>query len=309
MGERAVRPRTTGVATRLGKRIAVLALATAAFASDATAQIRASEIGTTSQIVDGTTITVRYSRPRARGRDPIFGTRIVHWGEVWTPGANYATTFEVDRPVKLDGHTVPKGRYSVWMVVRENDDWTLVLDPRDRRFHMDPPDSTAAQIRFPIRATTGPFTEALTWSFPDYRVNGATLAMQWATKRVAMDVTVEPSLRVELAAADAAPYLGEYDYVEPQRTGPPKRTRFTVTHESGIMKGRWEPNDAYMGHFALIRVGRDTFAPGLYDKDGKIYEVLRPDMIFTFSRTDGRVTKLEARYDDDTLAGSATRRP
>ena len=83
-----------------------------------TGQIRASERGWVGQTIDGTKISIDYARPRARGREPIFG-KVVHWAEVWTPGANYATTLEVNNPVRLDGHPVAKGKYSVWLVVRE----------------------------------------------------------------------------------------------------------------------------------------------------------------------------------------------
>jgi hypothetical protein len=276
--------------------------------SAAAAQIRASEIGSVSQIVDGTKITIEGSRPRARGRDPIFGTKAVRWDEVWTPGANFATTLELSRDAKLNGRAVPKGKYSMWLVVKQAGDWTMVLEPRARLYHMEPPDSSAAQIRFPVRTDSVAFTEVLTWSVPALRVNGATVTMQWERKRVSMDLAVEPSLRVELPLADAQPYLGQYDYDEPGPNGASRRLLFSVTYENGIMKGQWQPNDAYMGRFALIRVGPDTFAPGLYDKDGQIYEVLRPDMIFTFSRSNGRVSGLEARYEDDTLAGKATRK-
>ncbi len=54
----------------------------------ADAQIRASELQSIAQTVDGTTLRVTYSRPRLRGRSQVFGTRAVHWGEVWAPGAN-----------------------------------------------------------------------------------------------------------------------------------------------------------------------------------------------------------------------------
>jgi hypothetical protein len=83
-------------------------------------QIRASEVGSMSQIIDGTKISMEYSRPRARGRDPLFGGRVVHWNEVWTPGANWATTLEASKDVTLNGQRVPKGKYSVWLVVRQN---------------------------------------------------------------------------------------------------------------------------------------------------------------------------------------------
>src|SRR5207244_13352769 len=44
------------------------------------AQVRASEPASISQTVDGTKLTVTYSRPRARTRDSLFG-KIVTWGE------------------------------------------------------------------------------------------------------------------------------------------------------------------------------------------------------------------------------------
>src|SRR5512143_914055 len=96
---------------------------------DLSAQIRASELATVSQVIDGTEIKLEYSRPRARGRDSLFGGE-VKWNEVWTPGANYATTLEINRDIRLDGHPVSKGKYSVWLVVRQSGPWTMMLDPR-----------------------------------------------------------------------------------------------------------------------------------------------------------------------------------
>ena len=61
-----------------------------------TAQASASERSTLTQIISGTEIEVDYARPSVRGRSPIFGG-IVHWDEVWTPGANDATTFRFSR--------------------------------------------------------------------------------------------------------------------------------------------------------------------------------------------------------------------
>ena len=66
------------------------------------AQVRASEPALVAQTIDGTRLTVEYSRPRARTRDSLFG-RVVTWGEVWTPGANLATTLEVGKDVKING--------------------------------------------------------------------------------------------------------------------------------------------------------------------------------------------------------------
>lgn len=275
----------------------------------AAAQIRASELGTMSQVIDGTTITVTYSRPRLRGRTAIFGTKAAHWGETWTPGANYATTLEVSKDVTLNAKTVPKGKYSVWMVLRANGNWTTVLDPNWRIFHMDPPDSLATQIRIPTRAVDAPVTEVLTWSMPTLNVSGGVLEMRWSTKRVPLQVGVQPSLKVTMAQADAAPYLGTFDYTERMGADSGKVSQFILSYEKGTLKGRWQPNDAYMNTFAMIRVNADEFVPGLYDKRGEIYEVIRPEMVFTFERVAGKPTSFEIRDELDRLVGTAVRKP
>src|SRR5258708_25268785 len=178
----------------------------------AAAQIVASERGTIAQTIDGTKITIDYARPRGRNRDPLFGNpEVVQWNEVWTPGANNATTLDVTGPIKLDGHSVPKGTYSVWMVVRQSGDWTFVLDPRAVLWHTRHPDSSATQIRFPIHPVEAPYLDVVTWSIPELRNEGGTLVMQWGKTKVAMRLDVEPSLPLTLARADAEPYVGSYD--------------------------------------------------------------------------------------------------
>lgn len=289
---------------------ALLALTVLTLPETSTAQIRASEIGSLSQTIDGTRLSMQYSRPRARGRDTLFGTRAVHWDEVWTPGANWATTLDVSKDVKLNGHAVTKGAYSVWFVVKKSGDWTVVLDPRVRRYHMDPPDSSPSQVRFLVRPVPVPFTDVLTWSVPSLRNNGGTLEMQWERVRVPIDVEVQPSLVSTLPANEATPYLGKYTYVERDSTGQPGKSKvLVVSHEDGTLKGQWEPDDPYFRKFALIRVAPDWFVPGVYDRKGQIYEVLRPEMVFEFTRVKGRAESLVLRNEDDKIDATATRLP
>jgi hypothetical protein len=274
----------------------------------ARAQIRASELGSVSQVIDGTKLTITGSRPRARERNPIFGTRIAHWGEVWTPGANWATTLEVDRDVTINQRPVPKGKYSVWMVLRENGDWTTVLDPDFRRFHTEPPDSTVKQIRFPVKVGQAPFMDVLTWSVPELTISGGTIAMQWGTTQATMQLAVQPTLKFTLAEDEARPYLGAWEYLERGPGNTTKSRILTLSHEDGTLKGRFDPNVEWMGTFAMIRVAPDVFVPGLYDRHGQIYDVLRPDIVFTFTRVGGRPETFEERYEDDTLGGTGKRK-
>ena len=283
-------------------------LALPLLATPAAAQIRASEAASVSQTVDGTRLTVSYSRPRGRSRDSLFG-KVVTWGEVWTPGANMATTLEASKNIKLAGHPIPKGRYSLWLVVRQQGDWTLVLDPRAELFHMAHPDSTAQQIRFPVQRAERPFAEVLTWSFPEIRRTGATLAFQWGSVYIPLEIEVEPTYSVAFPAAESAPYVGTYDYKwSMPGAGDPKPISFIVSYENGSLLGRWDPVPyPEWSRFALIRIAPNWFVPGFLDDKGEVYEVEK-GMVFEFKLTSGRAAELEVRGEDDKVMASAKRK-
>lgn len=268
-------------------------------------QVRASELGSVSQIIDGTRISIEYSRPRARGRKDVFGGE-VKWQEVWTPGANFATTLELSKNVKIDGHAVPKGKYSVWMVVRPKGDWTFVLDSRHRVYHMAHLDSTPAQIRFPVKALPAPFTEVLTWSFPENRASGATVVMSWGHIRVPLEVTVEPTYRIALAAAAAAPYVGRYEYRWGDMPDSAKSLELIVAYQDSMLTMRFEPKDPYYEGAALIRIKEDWFIPGIFEK-GQLLDALQ-DMVLEFKVTDGKAITFEVRGDSDLLWAKGKRK-
>ena len=170
------------------------------------AQMRASERASVSQTLDGTTITVEYGRPRARGRE-LFGSE-VPWGKVWT-GANWATTIDVNRDITIGGRPLHHGRYSVWLQVQPGD-WTAIFDREPHRFHTNPPAETSDQVRFPVTPGTGPRVETLTWSFPEYRATATTLQMAWGTTTVSLPIEVQSSRPLTVTAEFASRYTGTF---------------------------------------------------------------------------------------------------
>jgi hypothetical protein len=148
-----------------------------------------SEHAVAAQTVAGTTITVEYSRPQARGRDLLIG-KVVKWGDHWTPGANWATTIEVDHDVRLNGEALPKGRYAIWAIV-EPDRWTLELRRTWHKFHVPAPtDSGDVQLRLDVRPESGPPTDILTFDFPVVSPAGTTLRFRWGTVVVPLEIAV-----------------------------------------------------------------------------------------------------------------------
>jgi hypothetical protein len=289
------------------RRWSIAAALLAASVEPLSAQVRASELQSIAQTVDGTTVRLTYSRPRLRGRTVVFGTKAVQWGEVWTPGANYATILEADRDITVGGVAVPKGKYGVWMIVSKDSVWTMLLDPKWKQFHTDHPKPNETQIHVPVRANprAPAVEEVLTFSFPGISARGGTIAMQWARMRITVPFQVTPSLSEKLAEAEARSYVGRFALDSAGKA----MGALIVTYVNGGLRARFEPNDPYFKTFALMRTGRHMFTVGLFEAaevydGGEIYEVLKPDLQLTFS-SDGAT--LEMRDDSDALWFSGKR--
>lgn len=148
------------------------------------AQVKPSEKASVMQVVNGVTITVEYARPVARGREALFGS-VVHWGETWTPGANWATTLEANKDIRLNGYPVPKGKYTVWMITNKDGEWTFFLNKKPQIWHTQrPKDTDDDVVRFKIMPHEAPEMEVLTWYFPQIQRDSAILRMQWGTTAV-----------------------------------------------------------------------------------------------------------------------------
>lgn len=268
------------------------------------AQIRASEYASVVQTVDGTTMTVTYSRPQVRGRDSVFGG-VVHWGEVWTPGANWSTTFTVDKDVTFAGHEVPAGSYSVWFEVQPGT-WTVILDPNAKLYHTNPPDSSDAQIRFAVQPDAGGPTEMLTWAFTEVRASGAVLTFAWADATIPFPIRVQSSMTYTVDAAVAEPLLGEWQTVFGQDT-----VAFTLVYRDGHLVNEWHDDWAPDGGDPaawedwLVFLGEGMFIPVMVH-NGEIYDV-ETDLVIEFTPLEGRATAFEMRATDDELIATGWR--
>jgi hypothetical protein len=78
--------------------------------------------------VDGTEVTIDYSRPSLKGR-AAFGDKspLAPNGEVWRTGANEATTFTVNKAVKINGQPLAAGTYALFTIPAAGE-WTIVFN-------------------------------------------------------------------------------------------------------------------------------------------------------------------------------------
>ncbi len=75
-------------------------------------------------LASGATISIDYSQPSVKGRSMATLTPA---GKVWRTGANEATVFEASKDVKIEGKTLPAGKYSIYSIPGENE-WTIIFN-------------------------------------------------------------------------------------------------------------------------------------------------------------------------------------
>jgi hypothetical protein len=273
------------------RTLSVLALAAVAISPPAPAQIRASEASVVSQTVDGTVITVSYSRPQLRGR-ATGPDGVWHHERMWTPGANWATTLEASRPITLNGHPVAAGKYSLWVATSEKD-WTFHLHPNPRLFHTAGPKATEMKLTFTVTPERAPESvEVLTFDFPEVRRDGDTLRFRWAKVIVPFKIDVEPRKLVAMSDQQAAPYLGGWSiqfYDEARGTSPEMKMEMLLG--SGTLRGVVEGPQPFAMEFLPEPDGTFLLA---FLEDGKVVDVETSTPI-TFEMQNGRATRWSAK--------------
>jgi len=150
-------------------------------------QVSKSQAAAVAQRIATTEITVTYSRPVARGRQ-LFGA-LVPYGQVWTPGADKATTLGISRNIEVNGRPLPKGSYSMWTIPRP-DQWTVIFNRKADAYHTDYPGDKQDALRLQVTPRNVPHIETLTFSFPMVEGKEAVLEFAWGELAVPLSIRV-----------------------------------------------------------------------------------------------------------------------
>lgn len=287
--------------------LALLLLSLLLIAPSAIAQIEASERATLSQTVDGTVLTVSYSRPSLRGRTDIFNTEVPR-DLLWTPGADSATTFEFNKDVTIEGMAVPAGKYSVWMISKHGD-WEVVLDSSYKRFHLPHPPKTPGQIVFTVTPDTmAQVMETLAITVPNVRSTGMDVRMHWDQTVVDMEVVVQPTRVLTVEPDDAALYVGKYFVTVPKTpvadsTSYELDLRYTDNYlESQVKFG---PGDESF-HTYFAPAADQVFNP-VWVINGTVAAVINQITFEFLLDADGKAESFEVRAPNDELVMSGKR--
>lgn len=89
---------------------------------------------TVSFIKNDLDLEVFYNRPSKRGRE-IFGG-LVPYKQVWRTGANEATTFETNKPLKIVNDSLPAGKYTLWTIPSDST-WHVMFNRKSYPWGVD----------------------------------------------------------------------------------------------------------------------------------------------------------------------------
>lgn len=192
---------------------------------------RESPTATVTQLVGVTDITIKYSRPSAKGRQ-LWGCQttdvvpkpgapygcLVPSGQVWRAGANEATTITFSTPVSIEGQPLQAGTYGLFMIPGESE-WTIIFSKKPKQWGS----FTYSQADDALRVTVKPqqsseHQEQLIYDFPLTASDKAEIALRWEKMKVVVKVSVdtakESSAKARTSFDPASGYFAaEYYYL------------------------------------------------------------------------------------------------
>lgn len=138
-----------------------------------------SQRGSVMQNVALTKVEVTYGRPVARGR-ALFG-QLVPWDSIWHPGADSATRISFSQDVTIEGKPLKAGAYSLWLIPRERQPWTIILSRAAHVFHRPYPGVAEDALRIEVTPETVSHVESMTIGFPMVLRDDAVMRVHWGT--------------------------------------------------------------------------------------------------------------------------------
>lgn len=124
--------------------------------------------------VGSANVKINYGAPSVKGRE-IWG-KLVPYGQVWRTGANEATTFETDADIKVEGQTLPKGKYGLFTIPGESE-WVIIFNKKAEQWGAYDYKEGDDVLRVKVRAAAGDMQEQL-------KIEGSSNAVSIAWEKV-----------------------------------------------------------------------------------------------------------------------------
>ena len=135
-----------------------------------------------------TRIAITYGAPSVNGRK-IYGD-LVPYGHWWRAGANEATSFTTDHPVRIGSLRVPAGAYTLDVLPAESG-WQLIINKQTGQWGTKyDPSQDLGHVPMTGKPLSPP-QETLSYSFDQSRDSSATLHLRWANEDESVQITYE----------------------------------------------------------------------------------------------------------------------
>jgi hypothetical protein len=155
--------------------LTTLTLASGAFAQSPPARATAN--------ISGKSVSVQYSAPSVRGRK-IFGDGGLLSRDptypIWRAGANGSTTLKTESTLDVAGLTVPAGAYSLYVNVKDPDQWELVVSKQTGQWGLTYPGPASDLGRVKMTMSKPPaLVEQLKYTLTDKGGGAGELRLEW----------------------------------------------------------------------------------------------------------------------------------
>lgn len=186
------------------KSIYLSGILTLLFCANTFGQIRLpqeSQRAEVAQTVGITRIAIVYHRPNVKARE-IFGCQtadvvpkggatypcLVPFGQVWRTGANDNTTFEINYDVKINGQTLPAGKYGFHTIPNQNE-WTIIFNKTNDSWGSFSYKQENDQLRVTAKPIAAEFQETMSLGVENIKGNTADVVIRWG--KLSVPFTIE----------------------------------------------------------------------------------------------------------------------
>ena len=141
---------------------------------------RLSKNGKTEGVIDGVETVLEYGRPKVKDRE-IWGG-LVPYDKVWRTGADEATTISFSADVKIEGKTLPKGKYALFTIPGE-EKWIIIFNKTAKQSGAFGYDEGQDALRIEVVPASGEHVEEMTFIIED-----SSIVLVWEKLRVSIDI-------------------------------------------------------------------------------------------------------------------------
>ncbi|MDN5203050.1 DUF2911 domain-containing protein [Fulvivirgaceae bacterium BMA10] len=170
---------------------------------------RTSPSASVNQTVGLTDVTIKYSRPNVKGR-AIFG-ELVPYGEVWRTGANEATTFEINKDIKVNGQVLKAGKYALFTVPGK-DQWKVIFNSQHNQWGAYSYDGSKDVLSFNVKPAKNDFTESFEIKFSGAGAMNGGVDIAWDKTKISFSLeSLDIEEATKIVAAKIEAVSGESD--------------------------------------------------------------------------------------------------